>query len=75
MVLSGARPGGAADLAGAKRGDKIVKIGRFDVLSVEDLMFVLGELRPKEKVKITVVREGKNVELTATVQESKQPMR
>ncbi len=75
VVLSGARPGGAADLAGAKRGDKIVKIGRFDVLSVEDLMFVLGELRPKEKVKITVVREGKNVDLTATVQESKQPMR
>jgi hypothetical protein len=72
VVLSGVRPGGAADLAGAKRGDVLVKVGRFDVGSVEDLMFALGELRPKAKIKLIVLREGKRVELDAVVQEAKQ---
>jgi hypothetical protein len=72
VVLSGVRPGGAADLAGAKRGDVLVKVGRFDVGSVEDLMFALGELRPKAKIKLVVLRDGKRVELDATVQEAKQ---
>jgi S1-C subfamily serine protease len=50
----------------------LVKVGRFDVGSVEDLMFALGELRPKAKIKLVVLRDGKRVELDATVQEAKQ---
>lgn len=71
VLLAGVRPGGAADLAGAKRGDTLVKIGNHDVGSVEDLMFVLGELKPKQKVKLTVLRDGKKVELDAVVQAAK----
>ena len=40
-VLLDVRPGGGADKAGMKRGDIIVKLGTFDIASVEDLMFVL----------------------------------
>lgn len=73
MLLAGVRPGGAADKAGMKRGDILVKLGKHDVKSVEDLMYVLSESKPGDKVKATVVRDGKNVELDVQFQESKGP--
>jgi Tol biopolymer transport system component len=73
MLLAGVRPGGAADQAGMKRGDILVKLGTHDIKGVEDLMFVLAESKPGQKVKATVEREGKKIELDVTFQESKGP--
>jgi hypothetical protein len=68
VLLSDVRPGGGAALAGMRRGDILVKLGKFDVTSVEDLMFVLMQAKPGETVTAVVLREGKPVSLEATFQ-------
>jgi Tol biopolymer transport system component len=71
VLLSGVRPGGAAEKAGMRRGDVLVRLGTHDIRSVEDLMYVLNDSKPGETVKAVVERGGKRVELEATFQESR----
>lgn len=73
MLLAGVRAGGAADQAGMKRGDILVRLGKHPIGGVEDLMFVLNAARPGETVTAVVLREGKEVPLQVTFQESKRP--
>lgn len=71
VLLDDVRPEGGAARAGMRRGDVIVKLGKFDIGSVEDLMFVLMQAKPGETVTAVVVRDGKRVELETTFQEGK----
>jgi hypothetical protein len=71
VLLSDVRPGGGAALAGMKRGDILVKLGKYDISSVEDLMFVLMQAKPGETVTGVVMREGKPVSLETTFQEGR----
>ncbi len=71
VLLSGVRPGGAAEKAGLARGDVIVKIGAADVRTVEDLMYVLGESKPGQKAKVVVMRDKKRVEVEVVFQGAK----
>lgn len=71
VLLSDVRPGGGADKGGMKKGDVIIKLGKTDVRSVEDLMFVLMGAKPGETVTATVLREGKPVPLEVTFQEGR----
>lgn len=73
MLLAGVRAGGAADKAGMLRGDVLVRLGKHVIGGVEDLMFVLNASKPGETVQATVLREGKEVPLEVTFQESKRP--
>ncbi|HSG40817.1 MAG TPA: PDZ domain-containing protein [Thermoanaerobaculia bacterium] len=73
MLLSGVRPGSAAELAGLKRGDVLIRLGKHAIGSVEDLMYVLNASKPGETVTAVVLREGKEVSMEATFQESKRP--
>lgn len=73
VLLSGVRPGGAADKGGMKKGDVIVRIGKSEIGSVEDLMFVLNSSKPGETVPAVVLRDGKEVKLDITFQESTRP--
>jgi hypothetical protein len=70
VLLAGVRPGGAADKAGIRRGDVLVKLGDHALKSLEDFMFALDALQPGDVVKVVVARDGKRVELTATLQEA-----
>jgi S1-C subfamily serine protease len=70
VLLSGVRPGGAADKAGMKKGDILVRLGPSEIASVEDLMFVLNASKPGETVPATIVRDGKEVKVEVTYQES-----
>jgi S1-C subfamily serine protease len=69
MLLAGVRPGGAADQAGLKRGDVLVKLGDHDIRSVEDLMYVLMASKPGTLLKATFVRDGKEQSVDVTLQE------
>ncbi|MAB89149.1 MAG: hypothetical protein CMJ90_06795 [Planctomycetes bacterium] len=60
VLVSGVSGGGAAELAGIKGGDLIVKIGKETVESLEDYMDVMGDLRAGQTVKVTVKRDGKD---------------
>jgi Tol biopolymer transport system component len=65
MLLAGVRPGGAADKAGLKKGDILVRLGGHVIGAVEDVMFVLTDAKPGTKMPATILRDGKemNVDL------------
>ncbi|PTL78909.1 peptidase M28 [Vitiosangium sp. GDMCC 1.1324] len=71
VLLAGVRPGGAAELGGLKRGDVLIRLGSHEVGSVEDLMYALNASKPGETVTAVVLRDGKEVKLPVTFQESK----
>jgi len=71
VLLADVRPGGGADKAGIRRGDVLVKLGKFEINTVEDLMFVLMQAKPGETVTAVVVRAGKPLPLSATFQEGR----
>jgi Tol biopolymer transport system component len=69
VLLGGVRPGGAAEKAGLRRGDLMVRLGSHDISSIEDFMYVLNASKPGETTKVVVIRDGKRVELDVTFQE------
>ena len=69
VLLAGVRPGGAAEAAGLRRGDIVQWIDGHDVRTVEDLMFVLQNAKPKTKAKLRYVRDGKRQEAEVTFEE------
>jgi C-terminal processing protease CtpA/Prc len=70
MLIQGVRAGSPAEKAGIKRGDVLVRLGKYVVTSVEDLMTALTELQPGETT-AAVLRDGKAVEMTVTLEEKK----
>jgi hypothetical protein len=73
VLLAGVRPGGGAEKGGLRKGDVLVRLGKSEVASVEDLMFVLNASKPGETVPATVLRDGKELKLEVTFQESQRP--
>jgi hypothetical protein len=71
VLLAGVRPGGAADKAGMRRGDVLIRLGTHDIRSVQDLGFVLGVARPGETVTAVFLRDGKELKVETTFQEGR----
>jgi len=69
VLLGGVRPGGAAEKAGMRRGDLMIRLGAHDINGIEDFMYVLNASKPGETTKVVVIRDGKRVELEVTFQE------
>jgi Tol biopolymer transport system component len=69
VLLGGVRPGGAAEKAGLRRGDLMVRLGTHDIGSIEDFMYVLNASKPGETTKVVVIRDGRRLELDVTFQE------
>ena len=59
VLLDGVRPGGPAEKAGLRKGDRIFKIGSVETRSVHELMYLLQDARPGEQAKVVFEREGK----------------
>lgn len=68
MAVAAVRPGGAAEKAGIKDGDVLVRLGTTSVRSVEEYMNALAKHRGGEEVQIEVVRKGQKVTLRATLE-------
>jgi Tol biopolymer transport system component len=66
VLLSDVVPDGAAQKAGLKGGDRIIKIGTVDIRNVNDLMYVLQAAKPGTEVPILYLRNGKRETVTAT---------
>lgn len=64
-------PESAAEKAGIKAGDVITKIDGKKVKTFEELRGKIGSIGAGKKVKITVIREGKEKTFTATLQKAK----
>lgn len=70
MLLSGVRPGGAADIAGIRGGDRILAIGETALHGVKDLVYVLQAARPGETAIVKVERSGQILMLKVEYQKS-----
>ncbi len=66
VKLSGVSPIGPAAKGGVKGGDIIIKLGGKDVLNIYDYTSLMGELKIGMPTSITVLREGKALELKIT---------
>lgn len=67
VLLADVRPGGPADLAGLRGGDRIVEMAGTKVANLYDMTFVLQDHRPGETIGVAVVRDGERLALRATL--------
>ncbi len=68
VVIDRVVPDGPADKAGLKVDDRIVKLEGKDVTNREELRASMEGVRVDQKIKLTVIREGAEMELELTVQ-------
>jgi len=59
--------GGAAEKAGIKKGDVILKIDAVDINSSSRLQEQVGKNKPGDKITITIRRKGEKMEIEATL--------
>ena len=71
MLLAGVRPGSPAERAGLRRGDILVRLGRHPVDSVQDFSYVLNASKPGETVTAAILRDGRELAVPVTFEESK----
>jgi membrane-associated protease RseP (regulator of RpoE activity) len=64
MLLAGVRPGGPADQAGLKKGDRVVELAGRKVRDIYDLMYVLRDVKPGERGNVVVERGNEVIEAT-----------
>ncbi len=67
VYINTVEKGSVAEKAGLQEGDKILKIGNVEVTSVATFKYNLYKYKIGDKVTITVERNGKTVEVTATL--------
>jgi hypothetical protein len=68
MKIDGTRAGGPAEKAGLLSGDVITKFAEKKVLNIYDYMGILGGLKVGDVVEIEVLRDGKPMKFSATMQ-------
>ncbi|MEM9596584.1 MAG: M28 family peptidase [Acidobacteriota bacterium] len=66
VLLSGARPGSAADRAGMLKGDLLVEIDGREVRNIYDFVYVLRSAKPGQTVSAAVIRDGERIEVEIT---------
>jgi hypothetical protein len=71
VLLAGVRPGAPAEKGGLRRGDILVRLGDHPIGSVEDLMYALNASHPGETAVAVVKREGNELRLPVTFEESR----
>ena len=64
VKFSGATPGSPAEKAGIQAGDVMIKLGDKKMTNIYDFVYMLGALKPGEKVPLVVLRDGVEVVLT-----------
>lgn len=60
-------PGQAADKAGLKAGDVILRVDGQDVTPDQTLSFLVANIQPGKRIPIEMIRDGKRQTVTATV--------
>jgi S1-C subfamily serine protease len=68
------RPGGPADKAGIRKGDRLVELAGREIRDINDFMFVLRAAKPGEQAKAVVVRGGERIEVEVVFGESRRRM-
>jgi len=58
---------GPAAKAGVKNGDIITQVNGYNVGEIASVSTLISEYEPGQKVELTVLRDGKELKLTATL--------
>ncbi|HYA32147.1 MAG TPA: DegQ family serine endoprotease [Thermodesulfovibrionales bacterium] len=70
-LVSDVAPGGPAEAAGFKRGDVILEVNGRTLKDYHELPRVVASMSPGEKAAFRVLREGKEISLSAIIAEMK----
>ncbi len=68
-LVGGVTPEGAADKAGIKTGDIITAVNDKKVKDNTALQMLIGSISPGEEVTLTIIRDGKEQKIVATLDE------
>ncbi|MDH7512453.1 MAG: Do family serine endopeptidase [Clostridiales bacterium] len=68
-LVNSVERGGPADKAGIKPYDVIIAVDGEKVKDPNDLKFKIADIQPGKKVDVTIIRDGKDLRLTVTVEE------
>lgn len=71
ILVNSVVQGSAAEKAGLKAGDLLVKLGSASIEDGEDLSDAVSDLETGKATPVTVWRDGRNVDLSVTVEEPK----
>lgn len=74
VIVGGVIKGGPAALSGLKVGDRIMKVNNVEMNSASHLVNYVALQAPNSKVKISIIRAEKQLELDVTVAERKLSM-
>lgn len=67
VLLSDVRPGGPADLAGIRGGDRLIGMAGTRIQNLYDMTFALQDHKPGDTVEVVVIRDGQELKLKATL--------
>jgi Tol biopolymer transport system component len=67
VLLGDVRPGGPADLAGIRGGDRIVRMAGTRIENLQDMTYALQDNKPGQTIEVVVVRDGAEHSLLATL--------
>ncbi|HEX8913060.1 MAG TPA: M28 family peptidase [Humisphaera sp.] len=73
VLIDGTGAGSAAAKAGLQGGDVLTRFDDMALNNLQDLTAALGKSKPGQKVKIKLLRGGKEMEVEATLTERKAP--
>lgn len=65
VLLGGVTAGSPADAAGMRKGDVLVRLGDHDVPDLQGMTTALQHYRPGDEVELVVLRDGRELRLTA----------
>lgn len=72
VYIAKVESGKAADQAGLKAGDQVLKADGVDITSVSDLKTAISEHKAGEKITLTILRDSETTEITVTLGEATQ---
>lgn len=67
VKLAGVRAGGPGEAAGMKAGDILIRMDDMEIADLQGFTNALNARKPGDVVKVTVIRDGGDVVLTATL--------
>ena len=69
VLVVDVKAGGSGNKAGLKRGDLILEFNDKKVLNSRKLQLFVAETQVGDEIKLTIIRDGKNINLKATISE------
>ena len=66
-LVNQVQPGSPADLGGGRHGDVIIRVNDVEIESAQQLRLVISQMNPGSEVTLTLIRQGKTMELSVVL--------